>query len=1348
MLLQLICLWGGGTANITLHVNKDNGTDNSTCRDGSVPCATLAYALEDLDSDTTVLLDNEVTSHFNITTVQGPISNITLSSSRGKSVINCSEEAGLAFINVSSLAISNVKLHNCGAWRDSTSYNALGDPVTYSVALYLYNCTDVSLVSTTVSYSPGAGVVMLAVIGLVEVSDSNFIDNGHRIPRGGYEFNRTFETVRLAGCGLLIELPSCPLGVSSKNCTNRDYDCNEFDSQPSLLPQYSDVSYVITNSRFINNTAETPDFDTPSFLRNPQVTHFTAIGRGGGLSVFIKGRSENIHVAVSDSIFDNNWALYGGGLFMELWHHPINVSLEVINTNFTRNELPYNSVTNTGTGGGGLRYIEAYCSGSRTTLLLKGCRFDDNKAFWGGGSSISIQSDNDTAEDRTVLTNCNYTRNIACIGAAVDVTNYVGRPTVVLEDMAFIENSNKYADSAGYISGEGMVYLWLVRVVVKSSLSFERNEGSGISSFASTIHFCNDSTSLFYNNHAFRGAALSLYGSSAMILYNRSQLNFTENKADTVGGAIYHTIPGNRGLFDNGACPIRMAPGLNWSHTDLWFINNTAAQGGRGMSIYTYSIYPCARRGEIELNETLYFSSFNYSCDEREYPDCMARQVSGDGSIIDPSNNLFLRAFPGELAPLPFNVSDGQSKTVRVPFEGIVTGNDSNSGYSVSVLNGSIVVVTGVPSNGKSLNLHSTESQTLQVQIELEITECPPGYLLSEAMEDDRKVCQCAVNSSKSGLSCDSDANQFRTAVKPNYWVGYTDDGTDFKSAQCPFGFCRAQQLILMGSDHYNLTTLDEKVCGPQRRTGILCGMCKDGYGISFFHSKKFQCVPCNDTSPGRSLKLITIWFFTEFVPLNVLFIVFIVFNVNILSGWGGTLYTYVFFCQIVTKSPVFQYVNTDQSWSDPYEFFLSVNEFLADIWNLEFFSYFIPADSSCYSTESLVRETITRSYFILLLWPLLLYILLVAFHKCYHDGRCCTPVHNCLFSIGKTLAKCRHSEGETSDKREKSDKGEKSEEDRKGVSSLAGLCSFFVLAYTRLVILTWEIFVKATVFSSDGEERGVFFYDGTVPWFDPTLHVPYVLPILLCSFVTVLIPTLLLVSFPLVPKLLEKLDLHERRPFSRIITFLNKPYPKNLLDIFQGCFKDNARLFAALYLLYRHLFLMIWALADYQSASFWQLIWCVLFALIHSIVQPFKSSMVNMLSSCLFALLILVIFIGDGNFYTSQFGSVEYWRNFTRATTIILLFIPHVVIAGLFIWWVVCLVRKRYEKKETSNKEVSKVAIELEMCSSGSGSEREVGIFFDREPRRRNTLPKEEEEESSFTVADLTLTSTLLTKP
>ena len=1244
-----------------------NGTDNSTCRNGSVPCATLAYALEELDSDTMVLLDNEVTSHFNITTVQGPISNITLSSSHGKSVINCSEEGGFAFINVTELTIVNVELRGCGVPRNSTSYDRYGRSTPYSMSLYLYNCIDVSLISINVSYSPGAGVVMLAVTGQVNVIDSFFIHNGFRIMRNGSLGNGYALIGRLAGGGLKIELPSCPPGVNSVDCNGNNDIC---PSEGSLLPNYTDVAYNIENCSFISNTAEAPNFDIYRFSKFPDTSYFTTIGRGGGVSIVVKGVSHGISIAVTSCHFEDNWSLYGAGLFMELWHRPDNVSLAITDSNFTHNHLPYSSLQNIGTGGGGMRYAHQYCPEHQregNTIFISGCNFIDNKAYWGGGVSlVLLPQQNSQTGDTVLFQNSSFVGNVARIGAAIDFfPKLKGTSQAMLQDMQFINNSVKYADEQSHINGEGIVYIDSTTLYVKSSLNVLHNQGNGISSLYGTVQFLTDSTSLFYDNNAYRGAALALYSDAAIVLHNGSQLNFTENNSETVGGAIYHAALGNRAIPFSGSCAIQLANGLtDWDDTDitLHFNNNAALQQGRGNAIYVSSIFPCLQNSLDELNDTFKWRPFHYDCDNVTYPDCMSLQVSGDGSIVESTENtsLFITAFPGEYAPLPFFIEDDLHNKVRIHFQGEVYYNTSS--YSVDILRGRNVFVTGLPKKNATLVLHSIESQTLNVQLQLNVTDCPPGFLLKENGEG-VWTCQCARDLSVSiGMRCFESSKTSK--LDSHYWVGYlmgdnnSNSSIGFQTGYCAPGYCRGS-LTLNGSDHYNSTSLDEKVCGPQNRTGVLCGKCQDGYGVSLLLNNYLQCVPCDNPSPAKTFKVVAIWFFTEFVPLNVLFILFIVFNVNILSGWGGALYGVIFYFQIVPSTPAFQYQapsSTDElSATDWYGWCLYFNSFLSNLWNLMFFSSFTPPKDSCIDTTATVQLATLVTYLQILVWPLIVFTCLIAIHKCYRKGRCCRAAHQCLFIMGKSLAKCQHSEG-----------GQ--------VNSLAGMCSFFVLAYTRLVILTSEIFMKAkiTTFSNSSgpKDHYVFLYNGTVPWFDRTLHAPYAVPIMLCSFVTVLIPTLLLISFPLVPKLLEKLKLNDRRPFCWIISLLSTSYPKFLFDIFQGCFKPNARYFAALYLIYRHLFVIAWAYTTtLMSYSLWQTIIGVIFIILHLLAQPFERPAVNRITGLVMANLTLVIILAQYSILAESDQDIDSLATATKVFTILLLYIPHLGVAILFTW-------------------------------------------------------------------------------
>ena len=1270
-------MWGFRAAYTVRSVNWLTGHDNSTCWKGTIPCKNLAYALEELHNNTVVLLELGYVSHSSTSTVQGPISNITVKSSHSNvtTVINCFEHGGFAFTKVSELIIANVEFHGCGALHNSTSYDESGESTPYMMSLYLYNCTDVSLISINVSYSPGAGVVMLAVRGRVNVTDSAFFHNGFQITHNGSYINESALIGRLAGGGLKIELPSCPPGVNSVDCNGNNDIC---PSEGSLLPRYADVVYNIEKCSFISNTAEAPNFDTYRFSNFPDTSYFTTIGRGGGVSIVVKGVSHGISIAVTSCHFEDNWSLYGAGLFMELWHRPDNVSLTITDSNFTRNHLPYSSMQNIGTGGGGLRYAHQYCPEHQregNTVIINGCNFIDNSAYWGGGVSLVLLPQQNILQNNPVLfLSSSFVGNVARFGAAADFApkSNIHAPRAMLQDMQFVNNRVKYADRQSYINGEGIVYMYSTTLYVNSSLSILSNEGNGISSLYSKIHFLKGSTSLFYNNSAYRGAALALYGSAAILLHNGSQLNFTENKADTLGGAIYHAALGNRAVLFSGNCPIKLADGAtDWNDTDvtLYFINNEVTQGASGNSIYISSFLPCVQKNLDEVNDMFKWRAFRYECDNVTNPNCTDHQVSGDGSTVELTKhfNLSITAFPGEQCPLPFNVEDDLHNKVQVHFQGEVY--DYNSTYPVEVLNGRSVFVTGRPEKNARLQLLSTESQILSVLVWLNITECPPGFLLQNNSEG-AWVCQCASRALLAYIGISCDPNDMTSKLIHNYWIGYLTAASDsnasigFQSGRCPLGFCHSQSLTLKGSNHYNSASLDEKVCGPQNRTGVLCGNCKDGYGVSVLLNKWFQCVPCAESSSTDSFKVVVIWFFTEFVPLNIVLILFIVFNVNILSGWGGALYGVIFYFQIVPSTPPFQYQapsGTDElSATDWYGWSLYINGFLSNLWNLMFFSAFIPLKDACVSKTTTVQGAILLTYLLILLWPVTVYSCLIAIHKCYHHGYCCRPAHKCLFRVGKLLAKFQHAEGG-------------------GVNSLAGLCSFFVLIYTKLVLLTWGICGGSRIQYSNDEFRYVFLYNGNVPWFDPKLHAPYAVPILLCSIVTVLIPTLLLVSFPLVPRLLVKLNLHERRPFRWIISLLSTSYLTFLFDIFQGCFKPNTRYFAALYLIYRHLFVFVWSFLGWFVMSFgvYQSVLGLTFIMLHLLAQPFASNAVNRITGLVMVNLTVVIILSQWIILLEQEFEIAQLAP-VKILIIVLLYIPHFAVAIRFTWVIVQYIYRR----------------------------------------------------------------------
>ena len=1296
----LIALVFGGTLPVVItdgvsrHVDNVNGNDSTPCLQGVHPCATLHYALTQLENNTAVILDVPSVVHLSDSYVFG-IRNLSILSSLNSSDIDCKASGGFAFHEITELKITNVRFTNCSAIRNSTSYSRNGDRNDYLVAIYMYLCRHVIMDSIHVVDSPGVGVAMLSVTGNVTISNSKFLSNGYltRDLESLPDVNTAHTSP--GGGGLMIELVSCPPGTLLSNCNGTEgNDVNE-----TLLPSYQDVAYNIDNCDFLNNSAETPDFEDYSFLDYPNTSFYNAIGRGGGISFFIKGRSTNVKISISNSRFEYNYALYGAGIFVELWHYPINVSVTIAYTYVANNSLPYNSVINFGPGGAGLRFaqfnsFEGHADGN--TLTIQHSQFEDNRAYFGAGASMLFQMQ-PSIDQPFLIENTTFKRNTARIGSAMDLHSRTAqRATLVMRNIFVLENSLEYAakGQVAFIHGEGIVYVNTLNVLVEGSNIFTDNRGSAITALYSDVSFMSGTRTLFKNNTAFRGGGLSLLGSSTMYVFKNSSLVFEKNTVATKGGAIFHTVLGNRALLDTHACPIQRGhPSLNWDEVSLKFINNVAYN--RGHSIYVYSFSPCVEHRLINLNQTFQWEGFSYNCTITECQDlqnfyilleqsltdlnqtfqtfsynctCGFRdlQVSGDGTMVNESKTQIV-AFPGEQIELPLFFYDDMYQQVTVELDSLVVDKMENERrYPLDIVNNSQIKVTGQPNTHADLILHSSGGVILGITLQLDIVRCPPGWRRNSHDSFDAQ-CIC-IEPSLPGLICNS--VNFSATLERNTWVGYPSGG-GVETGTCPKGFCLPLPKLLEGSVHYNQSSLSKEICGGRNRTGVLCGECEEGFGISFTYSHDFHCIPCHDSS--INVASFFIWFGLEFLPLNILLILLIIFKINLLTGWNGLLYTFILFFQVVTTTPafVYQYETDLNSTADWYPNLLYINQFLSDLWNLKFFSIFVPESVSCLHQGFTTQELIVVIYFTIVLWPVIVYLCLLGLHHLYRRGKCCHCLYKCVPHIGRYLSRARPTMPNTTNS-----------------SYINSLCSFFILAYMRVVVLFSEIISKGTIHAASfGErtERAVFFYNGSIEWFGPQ-HAPYAVPVILFTIVTVLIPTILLFSYPLIPRSIEVLKISTIRPFSWINRGLSNAYLKHIFDTFQGCFDNNARYFAAFYLVYRLLFILVRSLtSDYMNLVLGQLVLVAVFASLHSFFHPFRDKTVNRINGLVLTNLAFVILLSMYSIFVDR-TAVSSQQDYNtqvaaKVFTIVALFLPHLIVIG-YLGKHLCINFKAFIKK------------------------------------------------------------------
>ena len=128
------------------------------------------------------------------------------------------------------------------------------------------------------------------------------------------------------------------------------------------------------------------------------------------------------------------------------------------------------------------------------------------------------------------------------------------------------------------------------------------------------------------------------------------------------------------------------------------------------------------------------------------------------------------------------------------------------------------------------------------------------------------------------------------------------------------------------------------------------------------------------------------------------------------------------------------------------------------------------------------------------------------------------------------------------------------------------GLSAFFILCYSQAARTTFHILNVSCLYSASLNcTVKVVHRAGHLTYFEGE-HIPYAIAAVLVLLFMIVIPPLLLLSYPLVFKLFGLCGLSE----TKLVTTLWRMMPIQFLDAFQSSFKDKYRFFAGLYFLYR----------------------------------------------------------------------------------------------------------------------------------------------------------------------------------
>ncbi len=1141
-------------------------------------------------------------------------------------IITCNgRDGGFQFQNVKNIMMENFKICNCGAEHNSTSiFNDTN--IVFKASIYILNCSNIEITNVEVKDNHATGLAIIDSNGHVLISNCNFTNNSvqdnNHVAGGG---------------GAYIEFSYCtPGGLNEGICNGQRND------------RANNSRYRIEGCMFKDNFAATIDAGTT----------FQGLGRGGGLCIRLKGHSSENFINVTNCSFEENSAIWGGGLYISFQNAPASNVINIENSTFIKNVCTLN-------GGGGVVVGFLFFDAERpkqNDISFQKCNFLNNSADFGGGIFLyySKSSDYINLENNVSFDSCSWNGNKAKFGSAVniatDTRNSLNRgytPSPIFKDSAFeVNNVNQVSRNSSTI-GKGTFMAVRIDVIFEGTTSFERNSGTALYLTSSKAEFAKYSQASFIGNHGKNGGAIVISGLGSLVINDNSSFVFEQNNATEMGGAIYQASYNHNDYVANSDCFIQYAGNTSCPEDrDIHFIfrNNSANNGdsnqNQGPSIFATTLKPCYTgclfKTLERYNET--FSCIANFSFEKEVQFEVSTRVK---EIIYTSNNT-LCAIPGNTFKLPIGLKDDLNNKVNTLYHVYMQKGKEHNVFIPSeytYISNNIIKLFGTPGNRVNLIIETVSSREIAILIPIQIQECPPGFVYVVEKEGEQK-CKCSTNTDDKKKvyvvieECKENNTMFSATMRLGYWIGYENTTNDVGkernliSSYCPRGYCRHNETARYHlPNNTNVTLLNEIVCGENRR-GKICGKCQDNLS-SYYHSVDYKC------SSSKKCHLGFIYYaLSEIMPITILFIVIIIFDISFTKGGINTL---VFSFQVVSHSLA---VSSGFLNLPSFDTIFTIYSFISGLFNLSFFQ--TERLSFCLWNGAQSLDVIAFKY-VTIIYSLLLVMVIIVVQR--------------ICNVRKITQKlcCSRTDSKT--------------------SIIQGLSGFLILCYSESIEISLIILTPVTLYSNRSKSTAAF-YDGEFVYLRGE-HLKYALPaslFLLLGF----IPPILLFSYPLCYRLFGALKMSE----SRFVGLLCKCIPlekfKPFFDSFQSSFKDEYRFFSGLYFIYRFNILLAFfftkSITDYY---FVVIIMLMVILCLHAIVQPYKKRWHNVIDLLMLSNLIIINATTVYN-YRRAIDAHDYTHSIQviSGVQIIFIYMPLLYLFFLVIRGVIHKITKRIKHK------------------------------------------------------------------